>query len=282
MALAFDREKLLYAVGSLLGVAAVAYFGFRLFDQVSPFTTAALLVGGFVCFLVAGAASDTEPLDLVADALAAGAYLVFVAYVLWRFDVGDGGTFLLLAVSAGLFIALGSLTQQDRLAVSRRGATAVVVVVAIAAVALVVIDLAGAHPTETAAFEETVEIPEPREEVRVGTITVDNEFFLPREADVPRFHACVYGPAFQPAPLEYEPRARSELLRGGETRRSEILLPSPVFYTDNSTLREGFRDRESVPVERRSDCPSSVDEPKVVVVENEPRPPYLATATTRS
>jgi len=279
MAIGFDREKLLYAVGILLGVAAVAYFGFQLFDHVSPVTTAALLFAGFLCFLVGGVSSDAEMLDVVAYALAAGCYLVFLAYVLSRFDVGDGGTFLLLAASSGLFIGLGYVAQQGRLAVSRRRATVVVLVVVIASTALVGIDLVGGQPTATTEIEESVEVPEQRERVTVATLIVRNEDVLPHETDAPRLHACVYGPEFRPAPLDYEPTARSALLWGGDARRYDVVIPGRAFYNENGTPRKGFRADDSVPVERRSDCPGSVEEPTVVVADNEPRPPYLGMAT---
>jgi hypothetical protein len=273
MALGLDREKLLYVVGILLGVVAAAYFGFQLFDQVSPVTTAALLFAGFVCLLVAGVALDAETLDVVAYALAAGCYLVFVAYVLSRFDVGDGGTFLLLATSSGLFIALGYLAQQGRLVLTRRQALAVVLVVTVGSVALVGVDLVGAEPTTAAEFEASVEVPDERQTVALGTVTVENDFVLPRETDVPRFHACVYGPDFRPAPLEYEPTATSGLLWGGQSRQYDLVMPGRAFYGENGTVREGFRDVDDVPVVQREDCSRSDEEPKVVVVQT-PVPPY--------
>ena len=129
MVLDFGRETLLYAVGIVLGVVAIAYFGFQLFDQVSPVTTAVALLAGFLVFLVAGVAVEAELLDVVAYGLAAGCYLVFVAYVLARFDVGDGGTFLLLTASSALFVGLGYLAQKGRLELSRRRAMLAVLVV---------------------------------------------------------------------------------------------------------------------------------------------------------
>lgn len=269
MALAFEREQLLYVVGILLGVAAVAYFGFQLFDQVSPATTAALLFGGFLCFLVAGVGLDVEPLDLVAYALAAGSYLVFVAYVLSRFDVGDGGTFLLLAASSALFVALGYVAQQGRLTLERRRAAVVVLVVVAAAVALVGVDLAGAQPTTATQIGDSVEVPGPHDHVTVGTLTVRNEFFLPRRVDVPTFHACIYGPSFRPAPVERHPRRSPRLLGGGQTRTYDLRLPGRAFYDRNGTLLTGFQNRTSVPVETASECPDTSDDPKIVLL---PRP----------
>lgn len=273
MALGFDREMLLYAVGILLGVAAAVYFGFQFFDEVSPVTTAALLFGGFVCLLVAGVGYDVEFLDVVAYALAAACYLVFVAFVLSRFDVGDGGTFLLLALSSALFIGLGYLAQRGRLSITRQQTKGVILVVMLAAVALVGVDLAGAQPTTSAEFEDSVEIPERSDRVVVGTVTIENEFFLPREADIQRYHACVYGPEFRPAPVQYDSRPDSSLMAGGETWSYDIVLPGGAFYTENGTRMEGFEDRDRVPVETASECPETIDDPKVLVVDESERPP---------
>lgn len=273
MAIGLDREKLLYAIGILLGVIAAAYFGFQLFDQVSVVTTAAVLFAGFLCFLLAGIGIDAELVDIVAYALAAGCYLVFVAYLLSRFDVGDGGTFLLLAASSALFIALGYLAQQDRLAIDRRRATVGIAVILLAAVALVGVDLVGAQATTSTTFEDTVEVPDRNERVAVGTVTVENEFFLPRDADIQRFEVCVYGPDVRPAMAEYDPPLEGSRIGGDRTRHHEILVPGRAFYTSNGTLREGFEGRETVPVETASRCPETTQEPKVVVA-GRSQPPY--------
>ncbi|PSQ32430.1 hypothetical protein BRD05_10285 [Halobacteriales archaeon QS_9_70_65] len=250
---ALDRESLLYAVGVVLGVAATTYFGFRLLDRVSPATTAAVLLAGFGCLLVVGAAVDAETLDLVAYALSAGCYLVFAAYVASRFDPGDAGVFLLLAVSSGLFVGLGRLAQRDRLALSRRRAGAVVAVVLVATVAVVGVDLATGEPTTSATFEERVEIPDAEGSVRVGTVTVENGSPLPREVDPPRYDTCLTG-GERSIPLDHEPRPGSKLLGGGESRSYDLLVRGFVFR-DDGERREEFAGQESVAVETVADYP---------------------------
>ncbi len=263
---ALDRESLLYAVGVVLGVAAAAYFGFRLLDRVSPVTTSVVLLAGFGCLLAVGAATDVKTLDFVAYALAAGCYLVFLAYVVSRFDLGDAGVFLLLVVSSGLFVALGRLAQRDRLALSRRRAGAVVAVLLVAVVAVAGVDLAAGGPTTSAAFEERVEIPDEGERVRVGTVTVENGSPLPRAVDLPRYGACLagVGAGERSVPLEYEPRPGSGLLGGGDVRRYDLVVRGFVFYEDGER-REAFAGRESVPVETVADCPGDGGEGLAVV-----------------
>jgi len=100
-------------------------------------------------------------------------------------------------------------------------------------------------------------------------VTVENEFFLPREIDVQRYHACVYTPEFRPAPIEFGSSPGSRLLGGRESITFDVDLPGLVFYDDDGNRLEGVRGRETIPVETDSECPERADEPKVVVV---PRP----------
>lgn len=272
MPLDFDRVTILYVVGILLGVAATVYFGFQLLEDLSPVTTSVLLLLGFVALLLLAIAISIERLDLVLYALAAGFYLVFVAYLLSTFDVGSAGTFLLLAASSLLFIGLGYLASRGRLALTRRQARLGVAVVVVLGVGLVGIDLIGPQPTESTEFESEVDIPPLRESVVVGTVTVENEFVFPREVEPTRFYACTYTPERIVQSLQYRPSTRNELLGGGAIQRFDLLLFGHVFY-DGEDRRGGLRDVDTIPVERAETCPESVDSPRIVVVPDLPEPP---------
>lgn len=265
MALSLDRDKLLYAVGILLGIIAIFYFGFELLEDLSPATTALLLVLGFLVFLLAGVGLAAAPLDLVSYALASGWYLAFVAYTLSAFDLGDGGTILLLAGSAALFIGLGNLASRDRLALTRQQALIGVAVCLALGVGLIGVDVVGPQATHTAEFEDSIDVPEPRERVQVGTVTVENEFVLPRSVDVPRYYACTPVTTTRPLPVQYEDRLSGTLLGGGETVSSTLLLDSRAFYEEEE-LHEAFRDVDAVPVETADRCPEDFDDGRVLVV----------------
>ncbi len=264
-----NRVTLLYGVGIVLGVAATAYFGFQLLEDLSPATTSLLLLLGFVGFALAGLGVEAETLDTVLYALAAGSYLVFVGYTLAAFELGDGAAFLLLAGSSGLFIALGYLAHEGRLALERRYVRIGLVIVSLLGVFLVAVDVTGAQPTHDEAFEESVEIPAQGDAVRLGTITVENGFLLPREAEIPRYSVCIY-PGRDVAPLRYEPRSTRFLLSGGESWTTEVVLDGRIFY-DDGERREPFADVDSLSVERADDCPADTEEPTLVVT-SQPRP----------
>ncbi len=262
-----DRVKVLYAVGVLLGIIAAFYFGFELLEDLSPTTTSAVLLLGFVAFFFVGLYVETETLDTVLYALAAGAYLVFVAYTLAVFEIGDGGVFVLLAGSSALFVALGYLSSKGRLDIERRRALAVVAVVLALALGLLVFDVTGAQPTYDYDFEDEVDVPdEIRGEEVVGSVTVENPFALSRVAEAPVVDGCIYTPDRETAGVRYDDRTRG-VLGGGESRVHDVIVRGEGFYDhETNELHDAFADRETVPVEVADECPEEADEPKLVVV----------------
>jgi len=262
-----DRVKVLYAVGVLLGVAAAFYFGFQLLEDLSPTTTSAVLLLGFVAFFFAGLYVEAETLDTVLYALAAGSYLVFVAYTLARFDLGDGGVFVVLAGSSALFVALGYLSSKGHLEVERRKALVGVAVVLALTVGLLAFDATGAQPTYDYDFDDEVDVPdEMRGETDIGSVTVENPFVLSRVAEAPVMNGCLYTPERETTSVRYDETPRG-VLAGGESRVHGIVVRGEGFYDrDTDELRDAFADRETVPVEVAEDCPEEADEPKLVVV----------------
>jgi len=270
MDLNVDRVKVLYVVGVLLGVAAAFYFGFRLLEDLSPTTTSAVLVLGFLAFLFAGLYVETETLDTVFYALGAGSYVVFVFHTISAFDLGDGGVFVLLAGSSALFIALGYASSEGMLEIERRTAAVGVAVVVVLGFALLGFDATGAQPTHTAEFEDEVEIPDLPGEAVVGEVTVENPFALSRTAEVQNYGACLYTPERRMANVRVRDGSpRDLLLAGGESRTSELTVGAAVFYDLNQETEEryeGLRGRGTVPVEQAEECPEDSDEVKLVVV----------------
>jgi len=224
MDLDVNRVKVLYAVGVLLGVAAAFYFAVQLLEDLSPTTTSAVLVLGFVLFVLAGLYAETSALDTVFYALGAGSYLVFVFYALSVFDFSDGGIFLLLAGSSALFIVLGYASNEGMLDAERRTALVGVGVVLLLGVALLGFDVTGEQPTYTAEFDDEIEVPQITGETAVGEVTVDNPFVLSRTADVPGYQACVYVPERRNVRTVYDESTRGLVLAGSESRSFELTV----------------------------------------------------------
>lgn len=272
-----DHVKILYAVGVLLGVVAAFYFGFRLLEDLSPTTTSATLFLGFVAFLLSGLYAEHESIDAVFYALSAGSYLVFVAYVLATYDLGDGGVFALLAGSSALFVALGYASSNGALEVERRKAAVGIAVVLVLILAVLVFDAAGAQPTYTEEFRDTVEVPdEVRGQVVVGETTVENPFVLSRRTDLPPVDGCLYTPDKRDVSVVRPDTPYDLLLGGGETRTFNVAVRADAFFDRRSEeIHPTFADRETVPVEVADDCPESTDEPKLVILKDRgtsPRP----------
>lgn len=273
MDLAINRVKLLYVVGVALGIAAVFYFGFQILNDLSPTTTAILLLFGFGLFAIAGSYVTTETLDTVFYALAAGAYIVFLAYTASRFTLSETGVFLLLAISSALFIGLGYLSHTHYLTLTQRQAELGMLAILGCSALLIGVDGVGAQPSYTSEFEDSIEVPATRTDATIGTVTASNEFILSRTIDPPEYHACLYTPEYHPIPLvRYRDSPQTRLLGGGESRTFELTIGQSVFY-DRLEPRDDLQNVSSIPVEQMARCPDQSPDVKLVVVPGEIRPP---------
>lgn len=275
MRLAPDSGKLLYVFGVLFAVAALVYFVQDLVFGLSVTVKAILLFLGFVGFFVAGTTTERDVLDAVTFALSGAFYLVFVAYVLWRYEVGQTGVFLLLAFSAALFIGLGYLLRERDLHTSVRTAGYLVAAILLVSVALVGADAVGGGVTYDVQTSDMVsvdppDVDHPEQEyvpvpmpVQVGSVTATNEFVFRRVLDLPPLDGCVVGtdaPADRFTYVRYgEPSFdRAGTIGGGESRTFavEAELPVPVNATGSVAYA----------VQHRSDCPERADQLTIVVI----------------
>lgn len=273
MNLEVDPAKVLYAVGVLFGVAAVAYFARDLVFELSITVRALLLLLAFVVLLVAALAATRSAFVLVFAVLSAAAYLAFLAYALSRFDVGADGTFLALFVSAGLFLALGYLVRERDVRPSTTTARYAAVVVLVLAAVLVGADVAASEVTYAVDLSDEAAVDE-RGRVVLGAVTVENRFVFREPVDVPQAFACIYVPAM----AEYDMRPHPVEYRVGEGR-----VPDSVAGTGtlSVTMMVRLTDEEAatvdgpLPVELADACPDAGEAPRIVVVmgDDMPRPP---------
>jgi hypothetical protein len=272
MALPFESETLLYALGVVFAVGALVYFASDVVFGLSTTVTAVLLFLGFLGFLLAGLAIEREPLDTVAFAISGVSYVVFLGYVGTAYDLGEASVLLLLAASAALFVGLGYGLQEDRLVIDRR--TARLGVLACGAVGLLLVGVdAGSAMTYSADLEaETT--PEVLEEApdheraltrqRIGTLTVRNPSPFTRSVDLPSISGCVVGletpPPERGVRINYEPRSYelpNQLGRNGELRVGmETTLELPTSVIESGT---------PIGIERGEDCSVTRSEPTIIV-----------------
>lgn len=272
MALPFESETLLYALGVVFAVGALVYFASDVVFGLSTTVTAALLFLGFLGFLLAGLAIEREPLDTVAFAISGLSYVVFLGYVGTAYDLGEASVLLLLAASAALFVGLGYGLQEDRLVIDRR--TARLGLLACGAVGLLLVGVdAGSAMTYSTDLEAEMtpvvleEAPD-REQAftrqRIGTLTVQNPSLFTRSVDLPSVSGCVVGletaPPDRGVRINYEPSSYelpNQLGRNGElTVEMEAALELPT-----SVIESG----EPIAIERREDCSVTRSEPTIIV-----------------
>jgi len=271
MNLEIRRVHLLYAVGVFLGIISVFYFAFILLEDLSPTITATILFLGFLLFGTTGMFIEVERLDLVFYILSAAAYLIGLWYTISRFEFGDGAVFIALAVSSALFVGLGYLSNQGQLEIDRRSTGIVMLAVLGIGVLLVGADLMGPQPTTELDVDDELTIPEMQNEVRIGTVTISNEFVLSRMVDRPDIHACLYTPERIDAPITTEDRLGNQVLGGGESVSTGLTVRGVAFYDrGDEELRGGLEGQETVPVELRTECPDNADDVKLVLIQGSP------------
>jgi len=271
MRLAIDSGKLLYALGVLFAAAALLYFVRDVVFGLSITVKAVLLFLGFLAFLVAGFTLQRNALDAVAFALGGVTYVVFVGYVVIRYAPGETGTFLLLALSAALFVGLGYVLRAGGLTVERRQARVAVAVLLVVAVALVGADAVTGGVTYTVETTDVIvvspvdtddPVPYPGTEVPLGTVTATNPSPFTRALSLPSLSGCLAGVDNVPredvwVSYDYEAGPLPDAIDGGATRELpvRVSLPLDVNATEATTYT----------VERGDDCDVERESPTLIV-----------------
>ncbi|MDS0282591.1 DUF1109 domain-containing protein [Haloarcula onubensis] len=275
MRFAIDSGKLLYALGVAFAAAALLYFSRDVVFGLSITVKAALLFLAFVALFLAGLTTRRDVLDVVAFALAGVTYVVFVGYVVLRYGPSETGTFLLLSVSAALFVALGYLLREGAVTVPRRQATTIVAGLLLVGVALVGLDAVGGGVTYDVATESSVTVDPPgdgptpysRDERRVGTVTASNGFVFTRALDLPDVRGCLVGPGTERADVylsyDYPGYDRPDTIGGGATREFPVVADFAVDRNRTEPV--------TYAVERGGDCGADRSAPTLLVAVGDER-----------
>lgn len=270
MRFAIDSGKLLYALGVVFAAASLLYFSRDVVFGLSITVKAALLLLAFVALLLAGLTVQRDVLDVVAFALAGVTYIIFVGYVVFRYDPGETGVFFLLAFSAGLFVTLGYLLRAGELTVRRRQATGVAAGLLVLSVALVGVDAVGGGVTYDLTTESSITIepsadrptPYSERDRRVGTLTASNDFVFTRALSLPPLSGCLVGVGGSArtdayVSYEYPGYAQPDTIAGGTSREFPVVADLPVDRNRTEPVTYN--------IERGSDCDARRDEPTLLV-----------------
>ncbi|WP_254272760.1 DUF1109 domain-containing protein [Haloarcula marina] len=273
-----DSGKLLYALGVVFAAAALVYFVRDVVFGLSITVKAVLLFVAFVVFFLGGVSVDRDVLDVVSFALAGVAYVVFVGYVVLRYAPDESRIFMLLAISAGLFVTLGYLLRERNLEISGRTATAVVVALLLLSTVLVGADALGGDVTYDLQTESSVTVDPAGDgppggyverQLPVGTLTATNDFVFTRALSFPQLRGCLVGVEDVPhndvwVAYEFPSYERPSTIAGGTTRSFavEASIPVDVNATESRTYA----------IERGSDCTVERASPTLLLsVEDESR-----------
>ena len=272
MRFGIDSGKLLYALGVLFAAAALLYFVRDVVFGLSITVKAALLFVLFVGCFVGGLAMTRDILDVIGFALSGIAYVVFVGYVVVRYDPGETGTFLLLALSAALFVGLGYLLREVDVSLSRRTASSIGLALLVASSALVAVDAVGGGVSYELTTEDRVTVtPQPTRpgdggvvarSVSIGAVTASNDFVFTRALDLPSLAGCVVGgPAEQGRDLwvgyNWTEIRQDDVIRGGQ--QLSFRVEADLLVDTNRT------EPLTYDVSQGGDCDATRDRPTLLV-----------------
>lgn len=232
-----DQSRVLYGLGGFLGVISILYFGQELILNLSPTIKSFILLLGTAGFLSAGEYVGHKTLKSSFYIFSAFSYLSFLVYTIFKFQLGSGSTFLLLAFSSAVFIGLGYLRSGKGYEMKRDRARFILSVV-IAVVALVmVLDVVGPQPQYSLELEEEVEVVE-GEEFQVGVLEIRNDFLLSRGVEVPTYRGCLgdtgYGGVY------IRPEIENDILGGSTVKRLELVDDVRTAPIENRTVSGNY------------------------------------------
>ena len=190
-----DSETLFNTAAAIVATIALVFFVTNVDVGFSPVTELALVL----VFLAGVFAITQRTDDRQLTVLGYGVIVVSVVAVFFdlvnTFDAGDELTVLGLLVIAAALFGLRTRLDDDSHFVSGRWATTALVVVAVLAAGVLVVDVATGslqyelQPVAEVQFGDGVE----HEGVRVASVVVSNPTPLPEKVEAPRFGACAVG-----------------------------------------------------------------------------------------
>ncbi len=261
-----DVSTLLYAIGIILGIVSVVYFGRSIIADLSPTIKSVLLLLGFPVLFVSGDLIQKRIIDKFFYLLSAVSYVVFLWYAFGTFELGGNFVFLILVLSSVLFLSLGYLKSREVNLKSSWKKITLIVLIALM-IGLTSFDVMGAQPKYDLQLEDSINFEgvweRDEQRIRIGTLEVRNDFVFSRFTHFPELRACLYTPGKHEI-YPYYSRWEVNIVGGGETENIEVSiypprgeeLGKPPAYMENIKI---------VPIEGADSCPEEVEEPKLIV-----------------
>lgn len=249
----FDGAYILYALGIILGLSSIFYFGFEILLSFSPVTKSLLLLVAASSLILAGLRFSGGFLVVPFYLLGAFSYAVFIAYTMAKFGFSKEMDFLLLALSSAAFLGLGYYLREGEVEVGPRILRNGIAVLVLVALAVSAVDATGPQPSHSLELVDSVNTSSG--EQQVGTVKVENSFFLPRTAEVPRYSGCVK----ENQPLIVDRKSSAGLMPGGSSEEIDLMLRVPRSHEDGPLIEGIYQ------VEDSDSCPDDLSEGVVYI-----------------
>ena len=247
MDLEIEPATALYGIAAFLGAITVIYFGSSLIFDLSPVTKSLAFFASFVVFLSISMylSGKKKTHSIISLGMTGISYLAFLSYTLGKFEVSEEGVFASLLLSSLLFVALGYLVNENKIDVDREHLKYIVSAIVLVGSLIIIVDVAGAQPTQSLELENSVTL-QPEEEAVIGTLTVDNNFIFPREFSEPNFNSCIGESRFERG--FYVDVNTDDMIPGSQERKYNM--------TVEMHRTESFNTSRTVEIERTNECPS--------------------------
>lgn len=260
MDLELEKSEILYTGSSILAAISIVIFtaGDSVLSPVSKILILGLLS---LFFLLFGTFTEGRLETLLLYGLSVFTYIAAALRGFSLFDIGTDGGFLVMAFSAAFFAGLGYLTTEKDLSISTDRLKIGIAVLVIVSLSLAAFDLAGSEVSYTVSLDEQVEIVE-GESAEIGSLTVQNDFLLPRSVDMPTYEACVYKPEKTDGRISIEDEYGFDTIGGHSSEERDMTLRAPFRHD-----AEGDEPEElgNFTLEKADECPDSSDSQKVIV-----------------
>ena len=187
----FDYSRIFYAVSAFFAVLSVIYFGFEYIQNLSPFTTAAIIFAIFAVLFIKGTVTDSRGARFMYYLISSGSYIAFLGYINMRLISTENGVLLSLIASALIFSSIGYLlTNKEKYLPTKDQSKKIILGTAGLLVLLVAYDVAAVGYESSYSLEDQV-TPVSGEESTLGYLETVKHGYFPVDVERVRASYCL-------------------------------------------------------------------------------------------
>lgn len=261
----FDISYILYGMAVVLAAASLMVFGFDVLMSLSPTIRSLLLLLTFTFFVAAGNYTEEKGIRNIFYLIAAFAYAVFLMYTFAVFDMSSEAVFVLLALSSLMFMGFGYMAKKREVLLEQEIAKLVMIGTIIVTVIVLGVDLTAAQPTTDPTYRDSIEMTQERQVI--GTMTVQNPFWVSREVEIESPRGCLVAPEGRIEEIPISVTERPSLLAGRASR--DINITARLPYEPEADHEQDFPwlgNYSTIQIDAsQSSCPDSAEEATIFI-----------------